>query len=118
MNKRIFSAILIILIIGNLFFGIKYFLAQEDLTEAQALVNQSVLNDKVLDFTSVFIKDVLRANEEVSFETRLALETKVRDLRDKEIITAWQNFTESKTEEIAQENVKKLLEILIIKIKS
>jgi len=117
MKKRLFNIIFMILIIGNLFFSIKYFSAKVDLTEAQALVSQSVVNVKILDFTSVFIKDVLRANEEVSFETRLKLENMVRSLGDKEILAQWSKFTESKTESSAQEEVKNLLEILVEKVK-
>ena len=64
----------------------------------------------------MFIKDVLQADKEVDFETRLKLENAVRDLKDQEILAGWQSFIDSKTEQDAQSNVKKLLGILISKI--
>lgn len=117
MNKSISNIILVVLILGNVFFMIKYFSAKRETKEAQIIANSAVMNHKVLDFTVMFIRDVLKASKEVSFETRLTLETNVRDLNDQEILTEWQNFTNSKTEDSAQESVKKLLEVLITKIK-
>jgi hypothetical protein len=70
-------------------------------------------NEKVLDFTKLFIEKVLKAETEVDFETRLKLENAVRNLGDEEILTQWQKFTESKTEAEAQEEVKNLLEMLL-----
>ena len=74
-------------------------------------------NDKVLEFTKLFIGKVLKAKTEVDFETRLKLENAVRNLEDKEIMIEWSKFIESKTEDGAQEEVKNLLEMLINKIK-
>ena len=53
----------------------------------------------------------------MDFETRLSLENAVRDLKDKEVMEEWQNFTGSKTEAEAQNSVKKLLGILINKVR-
>lgn len=105
-----------LLLAGNVFLGINYYFNQKELKEVKATETKVAINSKVIDFTSMFIKKVLQADKEVDFETRLALENAIRDLKDEEIKTEWQNFIGSKTEIEAQNSVKKLLEILITKI--
>jgi len=73
------------------------------------------LNQRTLEFLSLFIKKVLKAEKEVDFDTRLMLENKVRELNDKEILEAWNKFVNSKSEDEAQKNVKDLLDILVDK---
>ena len=116
-NKRVFLIILIgILLIGNVFFGLNYFTSAKELREAKSTESKMEVNEKVLNFASLFVKKVLQADTEVDFETRLSLENAVRDLKDEEIMREWQDFTGSKTEADAQDSVKKLLGILINKI--
>lgn len=117
-NKKRISFIVFIgiLLIGNVFFGLNYFKMTKDLKEIKSAETNTELNEKVLNFTAMFIKKVLQADKEVNFETRLSLENAVREIKDEQIISEWQNFVESKTEIEAQESVKKLLEILISKI--
>lgn len=116
-KKRIILIIVIgALIIGNVFFAFNYFLLYKDQQEINSVKEKTVLNEKMLNFTSMFVKKVLQAEKEVDFETRLSLENAVRDLQDKEVMAEWQKFTGSKTEAEAQNSVKKLLEILISKI--
>lgn len=116
-KKRLFVIIVIgALVIGNAFFGLNYFLLRNEIKNQNYVRGKMELNNKIIDFTSLFIKKVLQADEEINFETRLSLENAVRDLNDKEVMARWQNFTESKTENEAQDNVKKLLEVLINKI--
>lgn len=118
MNKPKTTPIFIlILLAGNVFFGVKYFVVQKELGQAQTLLETQKTNDKVLEFTNSFIKEVLSAKMEVSFETRLKLENAVRNLEDEEILAQWQKFVDSKTETGAQEEVKNLLEMLLNKIK-
>lgn len=109
--------LVLILLAGNVFWGVKYFSLQKELQETQAGLETQKLNEKVLDFTKLFIEKVLKAEEEVDFETRLKLENAVRNLNDEEILSQWQKFTESRTEAEAQNEVKNLLEMLINKIK-
>ena len=116
-QKTILTVVILILLAGNVFFGVKYFTVQEELKETKAAVETQKMNVEILDFTRLFIAKVLKAEKEVDFETRLNLENKVRSLNDEEILTQWQKFTESKTEAEAQENVKNLLELLIKKIR-
>lgn len=75
-----------------------------------------VYNEKVLNFTQLFIAKVIRATGDVSFEDRLQLENAVRDIGNKDIFDQWQKFTEDKTEAQAQEDVKILLDLLVNKI--
>ena len=115
-NKTILITVILLLIIGNVFFGFKYLTTQKELQQTQTALEAQKTNEKVLDFAKLFIEKVLKAKGEVDFETRLKLENAVREIRDKEILEKWQNFTNSQTEEEAQENVKDLLEILVDKI--
>jgi len=115
-NKTILITVILLLIISNIFFGFKYLTVQKELQQTQAVLEAQKTNEKVLDFAKLFIEKVLKAKGEVDFETRLKLENAVREIRDKEILEKWQNFTNSQTEEEAQENVKDLLEILVDKI--
>jgi len=114
--KTIFILVLILLA-GNVFLGVKYFSVVKELRQAQTALETQVINDKVLEFTKPFIEKVLKAETEVDFEMRLKLENAVRNLSDEEILNQWQRFTESKTEVNAQMEVKNLLEMLINKIK-
>jgi hypothetical protein len=117
-NKKRIIIIIVIgaLIIGNAYLGLKYVSVSKELEMVRSTETKAELNSKVLNFTSMFIKKVLQANTEVDFETRLSLENAVRDLKDEEIMSEWQNFIGSKTELEAQNSVKKLLGILISKI--
>jgi len=115
-NKTILITVILLLIISNVFFGFKYLTVQKELQQTQTALEAQKTNEKVLDFAKLFIEKVLKAKGEVDFETRLKLENAVREIRDKEILEKWQNFTNSQTEEEAQENVKDLLEILVDKI--
>lgn len=115
-KKAILSIIILILVAGNIFFAMKYFSAQKDVQQAQALTESKETDKKVLNFTKLFIAQVLQSDGEVDFETRLKLENAVRDLDDEKILAQWQKFTESNSESNAQEEVKNLLEMLVGKI--
>lgn len=117
-TKLILIIIIISLLIGsNVYLGWQYFNLQEKLRQTQARLETQIINTQVLYFTKLFINKVLKAEEEVDFETRLQLENAVRNLADEEILNQWNRFVASKTEEEAQIEVKNLLEILIEKIK-
>lgn len=115
-QKIILIVIILILLAGNVFFGVKYSALQKELKLTQVTLETQKTNEKVLDFTKLFVEKVLKADTEIDFETRLKLENAVRNLNDEEILAQWQKFTESKTETEAQETVKNLLEILVGKI--
>ncbi|MES2315770.1 MAG: hypothetical protein V4486_03500 [Patescibacteria group bacterium] len=118
MDKQKISILLIVILLaGNVFFGYKYFSNAKVLADTQAKLQTQTTNGAVLDFTKLFIKNVLMANSEVDFDTRLKLENAVRNLGDAEILTKWTEFVDSKTADAAQQAVKNLLEVLVNKIK-
>jgi len=121
MKQRITLIILIViifLIFGSVLFASKYFAVQKELRQAQAMLETQKINVRVLSFTSLFIGKVLKADKEIDFETRLQLENSVRNLEDQEVLTQWQKFTDSKTPDEAQAEVKNLLDLLVSKIKN
>lgn len=118
MNKQKVTLIIIsILLVSNIYFGVKFFAIQKELETTKAALKTQQINEKTLEFTKLFIEKVLKAETEVDFETRLKLENAVRDLKDEEILAQWQKFIESKTEAQSQEEVKNLLVMLMSKIK-
>jgi hypothetical protein len=126
MNKQKLMIILIIsLIVMNMFLLYRYLLISKEiekmkiasgLPEKSNIISPNTKNEKIINFLKLFITKVLKAEGEVDFETRLKLENAVREIQDKEILDQWTKFTESKTEEEAQKNVKDLLEILVNKL--
>jgi len=117
-QKIILTTVILLLIAGNVFLGYEYLTAEKQLQQSQGGLETQKLNSKILDFSKLFIKQVLEAQGEIDFETRLKLENAVRDLGDNEILAQWEKFTGSKTELEAQDNVKSLLELLVNKIKT
>lgn len=120
MNKKLtilLSAAILLLLLSNVFFAVRYFMVKDAFLETKADLKTQQINEKTLDFTGLFIKEVLKSESEVDFETRLKLENAVREIGDEEILNQWNNFTKSETEEKAQENVEILLEMLVGKIK-
>ncbi len=115
-QKTIITIIILLLVAGNVFLGVKYWSSQKEVKETQSALETQQINVKVLAFTQLFIEKVLKAETEVDFENRLKLENAARDLNDEEIFAQWQKFVGSQTEAEAQENVKDLLEILVNKI--
>lgn len=116
-NISLFEIVLLILVLilaGSNIYFVKSYLSLKE----KAFCQKEVLpfNKKALDFLKLFVKEVLKAEKEVDFETRLKLENSVREIGDKEVLEIWQKFVESQTEEEAQRNVKDLLEILAKKI--
>jgi hypothetical protein len=106
----------VLLILGNIGFGVGYFLEKTENKKLQNDLKAQQLNVKVINFSNLFIEKVLKAKTEVSFEDRLKLENAVRDLEDPAILNLWEKFTESNTQDQAQESVKNLLDALVKKI--
>jgi len=117
LDKVFCVVFILILLAGNIFLGLKYSTTQQELEKTKETSTVQKTNEKILDFTKLFIEKVLKAEGEIDFETRLSLENAVRNLGDEEILNQWQKFTESQTEAKAQIEVKNLLEILVSKIK-
>jgi len=109
--------LILALIASNIFFIIRYNNLKGELQQSKTAIEVQEINKEVLEFTKLFIEEVLKAEAEVDFETRLQLESAVRNLEDEEILAQWQKFVESETEFDAQNEVKNLLEILVSKVK-
>ena len=117
-NKKLFSLfILIIIVAGILMLGVKYAAMAVELKKYQAKVAAYQMNDKVLNFTKLFIVKVINSKREVSFDDRVQLETAVRDINNPEIMAVWQKFVDSKNEAEVQDGVRNLLEILVNNIR-
>ena len=101
-RKTLLTVAVLLLISGNLFFGWRYFSMKKELYNEQLRVKTQTMNEKILDFNKYFIDKVLKAEGEIDFETRLKLETAVRNLNDNDILALWQKFVESKDEISAQ----------------
>jgi hypothetical protein len=96
--------------------GLQYYIQGQTLIVAQNASKTFQYDQKVLDFTKLFIAKVLKADGDVSFDDRLQLETFVRNINDKTIFDQWQKFINAQTPLEAQIEVKNLLEMLISKI--
>ncbi|MCX6719704.1 MAG: hypothetical protein NTV36_01165 [Candidatus Staskawiczbacteria bacterium] len=110
--KKILLAVLAVLLFvslaGNAWLGYQLFATLTAYRSQQS-------DTKVLAFTSMFVEDVLMANKEIDFDTRLALETAVRGLNDQDIFDQWQRFTKSSEKENASNEAKLLLDLLVKK---
>ena len=105
----------VVLIAGNLYFSMRVVSAKGELASARAIIAGRQENNRTLDFLKMFVRDVIKSDKEVDFDTRLKLENAVRELNDKEVLVKWQAFVDSKDEIQAQVNVKDLLELLVAK---
>jgi hypothetical protein len=117
LSRALLIVVALILLVGNVFFWLKYSATQKELLKTTQALETQKTNENLLNFAELFIDTVLKAEGEIDFETRLQLENAVRNLNDNEILAQWQEFVGSKTEIEAQEEVKNLLEILVSKIK-
>lgn len=116
MNIQIKKLLLIILMSVSLpANGMMVFLVFQDIEIANQKEQNLQANLKVLNFRNLFTENVLLADREIDFDTRLKMETAVRDLQDPEILTQWKIFTETESREDANTQAKKLLRILINK---
>jgi len=114
----LFLIILFFILLGfNIFFGMKYYYTLQELKKTRTEIKQQEINEKVLNFTSFFIKKVLKGEEEVSFEDRLKLENGIREINDQALLDQWIRFVNSQDQEQAQKEVKELLEMLVKKIR-
>lgn len=108
--------VIIILVGGNIIFGVNYFFTKQELKTTQNSLSAQRFNTKVINFNRLFVQKVLKAETDVSIEDRLKLENTVRELKDQEILDQWQKFTGANTEKQAQQEVKNLLDLLVQKI--
>lgn len=110
-TKTVLIAVLCISIFANAF--MVFMCARTYVVLNQSLSRKEIKYD-ILSFANMFVEQVLMAQGEVDFDTRLTLETSVRSLNDKEILSQWQKFTKS-SDETASSEAKNLLHLLIRK---
>ncbi len=68
---------------------------------------------ETLDFLRLFVEKVIQAPGEVSFDDRLKLENKIRELENPEYLAQWQAFVGSESVGDAEKNLKLLLGMLV-----
>jgi len=112
--KKVILAMAVILFCASLL--LNGWLAYQ-LSAVLTAYNSQQIDSRVLAFANMFVEDVLMANKEIDFDTRLFLETAVRGLNDQEIFNQWQKFTKAETKENSSTEAKYLLDLLIKKIK-
>ena len=116
-NKKIVLMLLIVLLtLGCLYLGFLLYNARQTIIQLKEQQMSVQTNKRVVTFMRMFARDVLNVDHEVDFETRLALENTVRSIGDPDILKQWNAFVNSETESQAQEEVKKLLGILVEKV--
>ena len=111
-QKQIYLIIIVILLIGNIFLGARYFNTNKELKKAITITAVAQEKTKFIEFNKTFISEVLQAKSEVSYDTRLKLDEMIKDINDQELTAQWQRFTDSQTEEEAQDETVKLLKLL------
>lgn len=109
------------LLVGNILFGVRVFrqnvLLQSLKRGVQIQRTQNAVNTELVDFLGLFIDKVLIAEKEISFEDRLLLENKVRVIDDPDILVQWNAFTHAETALVAQEEVRKLLGLVVSRLR-
>ena len=116
-KKKIYLlAIVGLLALGNIFFGVEYALQAVQNQKLQQQITQQKTNAKVLAFLNLFIEKVLKTNKEVSFNDRLQLENAIRDINDPALLVKWEQFTGGQNIDQIQSAVKDLLEALVRKL--
>ena len=115
-SEKVLIALVAVFVLASAYLLTQYVLAKTQLREVNKIVKAQQINDKIVFFTQLFIDKVLSGQTEVSFEDRLQLEKAVRELNDQEIFDQWQKFVKGGTEQEGQQNLTKLLKLLVIKI--
>ena len=112
----IVAGVIAVLLLGNIIFGVNYFLQAKETADLQKQIETQKTNEKVVRFLDIFIQKVLKTDKEVSFEDRLKLENAIRDINDPELLAKWEAFTNGTNEAQIQQGVKDLLEAIVKKI--
>jgi hypothetical protein len=115
-HKLIYIVVIVLLAGGIMASLVGYYSVSIELSKTKAEIAMQDNNKRTLEFLSMFIKKVIKADKEIGFEERLELENAVRKLDDVAILAQWKKFTDSKTEIEAQSNTKDLLDLLVNKI--
>src|SRR4030042_2360277 len=94
--KRIISIIFALLFIASVFLNVYLGIQLARFVEDFKSVYEK---SKILAFRDMFEKNVFLSDIEIDFDTRLAMESAVRSLDNREILAQWQKFTKVTTQE-------------------
>jgi len=112
-QKTVAIAIILLLILSNAYLAVKLNQTQKELAMIKLNEEKAIsIKQPIIKFNQLFVDKVLRAEGEISFDTRLELENKVRELKDAEVLEKWNSFVNAATETDAQKSVKALLGLL------
>ena len=114
-KNRLYTIFVAVLFVGLVYFAWQYFSLLREMQSVERAVNGQQINKKVLNFSELFINNVLQGGKTVTFDQRLELENAVRDIKDPDIYAAWQKFTNSKDQEETQQNFYNLFSLLLKK---
>ena len=115
-KKIVTTVAILVLALSVIFLSAECIFQALEIHKLKKELSAQQTNVKIVGFLDTFIKKVLQAQGEVSFEDRLKLETAIRDLNDKEVLDSWEKFTQAQTTEQVQQTCKDLLELLVTKI--
>lgn len=115
-KKIILFLLLVFALLGSVLLAVKCASLKTRVDVLEFENSNQKINQEIVSFLKLFIEKILKGEKEVSFEDRLRLENAVRDLKDKNILSLWEGFTQAKTSEEAQLSLKDLLQALVNKI--
>ncbi len=115
--KKGYLYILLVFLIVSVALNVSLYSSRQSIDSQSATVVNTDTHKQTVEFLSLFIDKVLKAENSVSFDDRLILENKVRSLNDKQILDTWQKFVASKSNADAQVNLKDLLSVIVNSLK-
>ena len=123
--NRLSIIFIVILAIASVFLGIVCFSYQNRLTVAKNMLilcsaekeaAEKRVNEKIITFNKLFIDKVLSAQGPVSYEDVFDLENAVSETGDAGLISQWNIFLASETEEDARRSVLAILKLCADKV--
>ena len=110
--NKIVSAIIILLILLNIFSWAAYISRGNQAVHEAQVVAAYNRGKSIMTFQKLFVTDVLGSNGTVDYATRTELEQMVGATNDQAVIVAWDAFLAAKTESDGQTAVKNLLLVM------
>jgi len=117
MTKLSTNIIIIILLLGNIFFAVQYIQSlkkEKEIKLAQTEISQT--QSQTIQFLKLFVDSVFINKTAISNDVRISLESGVRQLKDPAITAEWEVYVGSKDVKNSQIEALKLLGMLIGKL--
>ena len=113
-NTKFLSNILVlILLIGNIFFAYQYVAVLRTQGLQQKEQNEkAATRTQVAQFNKFFIDTVINNKSKISPDDRIKLENDMRQIHDENLLKLWDAFVNSKDSKATQENAGKLMAAL------